>query len=87
VILPNTIQAGAIAVACHIHQAIATLDISHADSAVGSQITISLGISTLIPSQKLTSTVLIQQADQALYQAKQQGRNRSVVFDPTMLEP
>ncbi|PZV08918.1 MAG: diguanylate cyclase [Leptolyngbya sp.] len=87
VILPNTIQSGAIAVARHIHQAIAALAISHADSAVGSQITISLGISTLIPSQKLTSAVLIRQADQALYRAKQQGRNRSVVFDPTMVDP
>ncbi|MBD2106814.1 diguanylate cyclase [Nodosilinea sp. FACHB-13] len=87
VILPNTIRQGAIAVARHIHQAIAALAISHSDSAVGSQITISLGISTLIPSQKLSSTVLIQQADQALYRAKRQGRNRSVVFDPTMLDP
>lgn len=87
IILPNTIQKGAIAVARHIHQAIAALAIAHQASAVGSQITISLGISTLIPSQKLTSTVLIQQADQALYRAKQQGRNRSVVFDPTMVDP
>ncbi|MBD2233353.1 diguanylate cyclase domain-containing protein [Phormidium tenue] len=87
IILPNTIRQGAIAVARHIHQAIAALAIAHQASAVGSQITISLGISTLIPSQKLTSTVLVQQADQALYQAKRQGRNRSVVFDRTMSRP
>lgn len=81
VILPNTNRQGAIAVAKHIHQAIAAKAIPHQASAVSPQITISLGFSTLIPSCDLTSAMLIQQADQALYRAKSQGRNRSVMFD------
>ncbi|MFQ4140023.1 diguanylate cyclase domain-containing protein [Nodosilinea sp. PGN35] len=87
VVLPGTSRDGAIAVARHIHRAIAALAIAHSTSAVSSQITISLGIATLIPSHRLTSKVLIQRADRALYRAKQQGRNRSVVFDPAGFAP
>ncbi len=59
---------------------IADLAISHARSAAGRNVTLSQGIASLIPEKETASEDLIQRADQALYQAKQQGRNRYVVF-------
>jgi len=43
-------------------------------------VTVSIGIATTMPKPKQKSSTLIDQADQALYQAKAQGRNRSIVF-------
>ncbi|MDP5016419.1 MAG: GGDEF domain-containing protein, partial [Dolichospermum sp.] len=62
------------------HAAIQTLDIAHQASEVSHIVTISLGITTMIPSPELSPPSLIQQADKALYCAKEQGRNQSVIF-------
>ncbi|MBD2188981.1 GGDEF domain-containing protein [Pseudanabaena mucicola] len=55
--------------------AIADLRIPHAVSPINSFVTISAGIVALIPDADTTPEVLIEQADQALYQAKANGRN------------
>ena len=80
VILPNTNLEGAIAVAKNLHQAIADLQIPHQDSDVSDIVTVSMGLASDIPNLDRSPYVLINQADQALYYAKQQGRNRSVIF-------
>ncbi|WP_254446596.1 sensor domain-containing diguanylate cyclase [Dolichospermum sp. UHCC 0259] len=80
VILPNTDTEGAIAVAERIHAAIKDLAIPHQASEVSSIVTISLGISSLVPISESSPADLIAQADQALYRAKEQGRNQSVIF-------
>ncbi len=46
---------------------------------------ISLGVATCTPGTK-TGEILIEQADQALYEAKRKGRNQVVVFTPGMAE-
>ena len=80
VVLPHTDAEGALIVTTAIQKAIASLQLPHVKSQVSKYITISLGISSLIPSPETSVDELIAQADQALYQAKQQGRNRAIVF-------
>ena len=76
IILPNTFAEGAIAVAQLIQQEIQQLKIPHLQSEVSQSITLSLGVSTMIPTLDLSVEILINQADEALYQAKRQGRDR-----------
>jgi diguanylate cyclase (GGDEF)-like protein len=80
IILPGTVLGGAVDVAKTVSGAIGGLAIPHARSAVDQNVTLSQGIVSLIPETETASEDLIQRADQALYLAKQQGRNRYVVF-------
>jgi len=79
-VLPGTVLDGAVDVAQAVSRVIGGLAIPHARSAVDQNITLSQGVVSLIPEEEGASENLIQHADQALYQAKQQGRNRYVVF-------
>ncbi|KAF3886182.1 MULTISPECIES: diguanylate cyclase domain-containing protein [Nostocales] len=76
VILPNTAQTGAEQVAVRIQEQIAQLQISHLSSDVKNYVTASLGIASMIPNENSCPSALIARADTALYQAKQQGRDR-----------
>jgi diguanylate cyclase (GGDEF)-like protein len=82
VILPNTDLQGAKVVAEKIRLAIYSLELAHPDSEVENKVTISLGIMSVIPAIGQSAKNLIEQADQALFQAKEQGRNQSVIFSP-----
>lgn len=85
IILPNTDTQGAIKVAKKIREAIAKLAIIHPDSTVSPYVTVSLGIASVIPTRKTSPKILISQADQALYLAKNQGRDRFLVYDKSTL--
>lgn len=76
VVLPNTNLDGAIIVAESIQQAIRDLSIPHQKSGVSDVITVSMGINCLMPNLDLSIDSLIKMTDEALYQAKQQGRDR-----------
>lgn len=80
VILPHTNQEGAISVAERIRFAIHALSIPHAASEVSDRVTISLGIASVIPFAEADPEMLIEQADRALYLAKQKGRDRFAVI-------
>ncbi|MCC3454892.1 MAG: diguanylate cyclase [Microcoleus sp. PH2017_08_TRC_O_A] len=76
IVLPNTSAEGANIVARKICDRIASLQLPHARSSIGSYVTVSCGIATAIPSAQQSPDILIRSADSALYQAKTEGKNR-----------
>jgi diguanylate cyclase (GGDEF)-like protein len=78
IILPNTPLKGAMDVGEKIHREIIQLAIVHEKSQVSQYVTLSLGVATMIPTHESSYKDLINMADQALFQAKKQGRNRLV---------
>lgn len=79
VILPNTHAEGALKVAENIRREVENLKILHSESAVNNYITLSAGVASLVPQNQFVNSFLIAIADKALYEAKEQGRNRAVM--------
>ena len=79
VLLPDTSPEGAEHVAEEIRRNVQDLKIEHEASGAGGHVTLSLGVSSIVPSKDCSPGDLIEAADKALYQSKQNGRNR-VVF-------
>ncbi|MGP1384584.1 MAG: diguanylate cyclase domain-containing protein [Thainema sp.] len=80
VILPNTDRKGAIVIAERIQQYLREQTISHAQSKVSPIVSVSLGIAGIIPTAATSPATLISMADQALYAAKHQGRDRIHIY-------
>ena len=81
VILPETEEEGAKNLAHKMQEAIIDLEIEHQDSKVAPYVTASFGVATIIPHEELSSDDFVNGVDEALYQAKQNGRNRIEVQD------
>lgn len=81
ILLPNTKAAGGIEVATRIIEAVDALKISHQQSNTSAYVSISVGVSTVIASSQLNFASLMTQADEALYQAKEQGRHQYIIYE------
>jgi diguanylate cyclase (GGDEF)-like protein len=76
VLLPATSLAAALKVAERLRQSVEALQMPHAASGVTPHVTISIGAAQLDPQHPGGFDTLFEQADQALYRAKETGRNR-----------
>ncbi|HET8647821.1 MAG TPA: diguanylate cyclase, partial [Vicinamibacteria bacterium] len=83
-LLPGTMQAGAGLLADRVRRTVEALGLPHGESPY-QRVTLSCGVSAMWPRAGVAAQELIDRADQALYQAKQDGRNRIAegTFDPT----
>ncbi|MBY4675808.1 sensor domain-containing diguanylate cyclase [Marinobacterium arenosum] len=78
-------QASELAERCR--QAVRQLEIPHEDSDVAEVVTVSIGMCTLQPSSSLTAQRLVELADQALYEAKNKGRDCVHVYAEEAMQP
>lgn len=84
IILPNTTQEQAMNYGQWLLGKIRELALPHQGQPETGIVTVSLGVSSRIPDNQGNPTELIQQADKALYRAKQDGRNRVVAYEPDL---
>ncbi|MFB9885857.1 diguanylate cyclase domain-containing protein [Balneatrix alpica] len=75
-LLPGVDLARARVTAERVRAQLAELGLPHPDSPANSHVTLSIGISARVPDMESTSDTLLKEADNALYEAKAQGRNR-----------
>jgi diguanylate cyclase (GGDEF)-like protein len=76
IVLSDTDDTGALAIAETVRSQIESLRIPHSASKVNQYVTLSIGVATAIPDIDTGQDSLIAAADQALYLAKEKGRNR-----------
>ncbi len=79
-ILPETDLDGALAVAHEVLQQISLMQLPHSSSQCAPVVTLSAGVAVSMPPAHMAAKNLIDQADQALYSAKNLGRNRVASF-------
>jgi diguanylate cyclase (GGDEF)-like protein len=84
IVLPNTDLKGAETVAEDIRLLVHSRRIPHEGSTVAKVVTMSLGVASTHPNAGISPAVLIKRADEALYQAKNEGRDqvRSALSGP-----
>ncbi len=76
ILLPETDALGAALLADRIRQDIDELGIEHSGSQPYGHVTVSAGVATTTPNDKMERQILLNAADEMLYQAKERGRNQ-----------
>jgi diguanylate cyclase (GGDEF)-like protein len=75
-LLPEIDSSGALSLAMKVQEKIKSIAIPHAYSQVADHVTVSIGVSTIIPGDEQTESDLIKSSDNLLYAAKASGRNQ-----------
>jgi len=76
VLLPGTDLEGAFLVADRVIESVSIMNIPHAASDITDHVTISIGLATSCEDDLNSMTKIIKRADEALYTAKESGRNQ-----------
>ncbi len=71
-------------IAERLRQIVEDLKLPHPASRVGHSVTVTIGVSAMVPEPGQPSSVLTGRADLALYRAKDAGRNRCLFHDPNL---
>lgn len=87
VVLPNTDAAGARLVAERLLHNLTTAAIPHAHNQPLGLVTLSIGVSAMVPGTGASTSILALAADKALYQAKENGRNQVCIAQGYILAP
>ena len=86
ILLPQTDLAGAELVAARLLDAMQTATMSHGASPLGPWVTLSIGVACLRPPSEGAAADLLRRADEALYNAKGNGRARYACWTDTKAE-
>ncbi|MEN8199158.1 MAG: diguanylate cyclase [Thermodesulfobacteriota bacterium] len=78
VVLPETKLAGGTHVAENLRRAVESRDLPQAPTIAAGRVTLSLGVAGCLADGRCDIKDILNKADQALYQAKQEGRNRVI---------
>ncbi len=79
IILPQTSANNALLLAEKIRLEVKQLNLPHPKSLTSNIVSLSLGVTSVIPHPRYTIKQLLVTADKALYQAKKQGRDRTIL--------
>lgn len=79
-ILPNTDAKGAAVIAEQMRADIEAVNLPHEYSDVANYVSVSLGVAAMQPDNSSVFDDIVGKADEALYKAKEEGRNRYIVY-------
>ncbi len=75
-VLADTNLDAAMVTAGRLREQVAALEIPHSNSGAASHVTVSVGVATVVPGPNREPASLVEAADDALYEAKEGGRNQ-----------